>query len=132
MSNQERTRILQMVAGGTISPAEADDLLSALEARPDAEQRAGVSGLPAATFRTESRRHLVIRITESGENKVNLRIPLTLARVATRFIPRQAQVYLNSHEINVPHLLESLSGSDDDGTLLEVNDGEDKVLIALE
>ena len=74
----------------------------------------------------------MIQIVEGGLQKVNLRIPLALAQVAGRFIPRQAQMYLNSHEINMPHLLESLVNADDDGTLLEVNDGEDKVLIKVE
>ncbi len=36
MSNEERIRVLQMVAEGKVSPAEADDVLAALEPTPPA------------------------------------------------------------------------------------------------
>ena len=133
MNSEERTRVLEMVAAGTISPAEGGDLLAALESAP-----AGIAPMiqppqaQATSLKPLSRRHLVVRIMEHGETKVNLRIPLNLARIATRFIPRQAHMYLNSHEIDIPQLLDSLGTADEDGTLLEVNDGEDRVLIAIE
>lgn len=130
MIQDERTRILQMVAAGIISPAEGGDLLAAVE-RPMPSSAAPVV-LPAAPLKPLSRRHLVVRIMERGETKVNLRIPLNLARIASRFIPRQAHMYLNSHEIDIPQLLDSVGTAEDDGTLLEVNDGEDRVLIAIE
>jgi hypothetical protein len=130
MSADERTRILQLVAAGTISPAEGSDLLAAVES-PTLRSTAAVVQ-PAVSLTPRSRRYLVVRIMEHGEPKVNLRIPLSLARIASRFIPRQAHMYLNSHEIDIPQLLESLGTAEDDGTLLEVNDGADRVLIAIE
>lgn len=128
MNVDERTRVLQMVAVGTISPAEGSDLLAALE-MPAPSSIATIQPPP---LKPRARRYLVVRIMEHGETKVNLRIPLNLARIATRFIPRQAHIYLTSHEIDIPQLLDNFGTAEEDGTLLEVNDGADRVLIAIE
>lgn len=139
MGNEERARILRMVAEGKVSPAEGEDLLAALEPAPRAESRptSPMPPMPPApplppTIRTGRRRTLVIHISEGGNSKVNVRIPLGLARAASKFIPRQAQAYLNEREINLEELLEGLGGADNDGTMIAIDDGEDKVRIAVE
>jgi hypothetical protein len=76
-------------------------------------------------------RFLVIQVKDGGESKVNLRIPLNLTRSAGKFIPRQVQTYLNKYEINLQEFVDEL-GDTDSGSLLEVRDGENKVLIAVE
>ena len=55
-------------------------------------------------------------------------------RAAGRFLPRQAQAYLNEHEINLEGLVEGITSTDDTGTLLEISDGggDDQVRIAIE
>jgi len=139
VSNDERDRILRLVAAGSITPAEAGDLLSALdEARPaprpaphDAS-RTG-TGMPApSALLTSAPRSLVIQITEDNEDKVNLRIPLGLVRAAGRFIPRQAQARLNDYDIDLDHLLHEMHTADGACTLIEIQDGADHVRIAVE
>jgi hypothetical protein len=148
MEDEERA-ILHMVADGKISPEEAAELLEALQPAPE-PVGAGYSGRPdtqvsssegpsGREFRIQGRegrrgrtpKAVVIQIKESGDNKVNIRIPLGLARAAGKFIPRQAQQYLASYEID---LQEFLAGASDmeGGTLLEIKEGDNRVLIAVE
>lgn len=139
-SNEERARILRLVAAGNITPAEAEDLLAALEPPRPSEGRApGTSGNlvprggpPLPPARAMARRSLVIQIADGGETKVNVRIPLSLARAARKFIPRSAQASLENYDIKLEDLLSSLDGFEEGGTLVEIRDGEDKVRIAVE
>ena len=78
------------------------------------------------------RRSLVIQVKEDGDSKVNVRIPLSLARAAGKFIPRSAQQHLAAYNIDLEELLGGLSDAEGDGTLVEVKDGNDEVRIAVE
>jgi hypothetical protein len=140
MMEEERARILRMVADGAVSPEEAADLLEAIQpARPEAAEVSTSFGPPIppwASPHAESGygrrpRHLVIYVKDGGESRVNLRIPLGLTRAAGKFIPRQAQGFLNKYDINLQEFLES-AGNVDSGTVLEIKDGESRVLIAVE
>lgn len=139
MANEERARILRMVSEGTVSPAEAEDLLAALET-PRAESRPipptppappAPPTPPALPLRAQ-RRSLVIQVSEGGQTKVNVRIPLGLARAASKFIPRNVQAQLSEHNIDLDELLQGIAGADNDGSLIEVKDGDDRVLIAVQ
>ena len=59
-----------------------------------------------------------------------MRIPLALARVAGKFIPKQALHYLKDYEIDLAQFIEA--SEEEGGTILEVKDGENRVLIAVE
>jgi hypothetical protein len=137
MSDEERARILRLVAEGKVSPEEAADLLEAIQPEPPrapeppAPPEEWNSGAMAPGTLRRRARFLVIHVREGGENKVNVRIPLSLTRAAGKFIPRQAQSYLGKYDINLHDFLEEVTQSEG-GTLLEVRDGENKVLIAVE
>jgi hypothetical protein len=138
-----------MVADGKLSPEEAASLLEAVEPEPEpqvssysipTETQYGGYGAPGERDmrirgregrRSRPPRAVVIQIKEHGENKVNIRIPLGLARAAKKFIPRQAQNYLSAYEIDLQEFLDG-AGDMEGGTLLEVKDGENRVLIAVE
>ena len=142
MSNEERARILRMVAEGKVTPAEAEDLLAALDAAPEAGARStgssatfGPGSMPAPPvppgIRKQSR-SMVIQVKEGGDPKVNVRIPLSLARAAGKFIPRHAQQHLAAYNIDLEEILSGLGDAEGDGTLVEVKDGKDEVRIAVE
>jgi hypothetical protein len=141
MSDEERARILRMVSEGKLSPEEAADLLEALQSARDLEQpemslppAPGYPGNPAVPQVPgwgRRARAVVIQVREGGESKVNIRVPISLTKAAGKFIPRQAQAHLAKYEINLTELLDDLAGSDR-GTLLEVKDGENRVVIAVE
>jgi hypothetical protein len=61
-----------------------------------------------------------------------VRIPLGLARAAERFLPRQAQQYLREQGIELGEMLEGVQGNEDSTTLLEVEDDDKRVRIAIE
>jgi hypothetical protein len=136
MGDEERRQILRMVAEGKLSPEEASGLLEAVEDASE-RQRADTPGPgfePPRRFkhgRPTSRRALIIHIKEGGDSKVNIRIPLSLAKVAGKFIPKQAQTYLKNYEIDLEQFLED-AGEVEGGTILEVKDGDNRVLIAVE
>lgn len=135
--NEERRRILQLVADGRITAEEAADLLDALTPEPRHDQPASNMSLtdvpmPPKPPRPAGRpRALVIQVQEGNSDRVNLRIPFGLVGAAGRFIPRKAQQHLRDHGIELDELTGDLSGSDY-GTVLEVQDGDDRVLIAVE
>jgi hypothetical protein len=138
MNTEERTRILNLVAAGQISPAEAGDLLAALDTQPRPAPPPPLMPLPPAPVPTISQmrpviaRNLVIRIVDEGDAKVNVRIPLSLARAAGRFLPRQAKAALKEYEIDLDHILEEISGDTGSGALVEVQDDDTHVFIGVE
>jgi hypothetical protein len=135
--NDERRRILQLVADGKITAEEAAELLDALNVQsrretpsmsfPDAPPSPPAPSLP----RTGRARSLIIQITEGSNTKVNLRIPFGLARAAGKFVPRRAEQQLREFGIELDDLLADLRGSED-GTILQVEDDDSRVLIAVE
>jgi hypothetical protein len=130
MYEEERTRILEMVSSGSISPAQAGDLLAALE-----PQGASVKVSPLPAVKSTQRRFLALEIiANGGQTHVNLRIPLGLARTISRFMPKQAQSALKEYDINLEGLLEGVNSAEEIGTLLEISDngGADHVRIAVE
>jgi hypothetical protein len=137
MSDEERARILRMVSEGKLSPEEAADLLEAIQPPPPVQEEfTGMTPnpFPQITMRGHGRRRgrlLVIHVREGNENKVNLRIPISLTRAAGKFIPRQATQYLSKYEINLNDFVEDLADAEG-GTILEIREGENKVLIAVE
>lgn len=138
MMSDDRRRILQMVADGTITAEEASELLDALQPEPKRrEAAAGDIPLPEPPARPapptppRSPRILIIQVTEGDSNRVNLRIPLGLARAAGKFIPRRAQEHLSEYGIDLAGLFEGITDSDQ-GVILQVQEEEDRVLIAVE
>ncbi len=74
--------ILRLVAEGALTAEEADRIIAALSA--DAEQ-ASPPTQPAEPER--GARHLRIEVSEGGRRVVNLRVPLSVAGLATAFMP---------------------------------------------
>ncbi|HZS93768.1 MAG TPA: hypothetical protein VFA78_03155 [Chloroflexota bacterium] len=142
MNDDERRRILRMVAEGKVSAEEAADLLDALqEPRPAPEPERSyaelhpypVSPVPPVPQTDQVRgRALVIRISEGDENSVNLRIPLGLAKAAGKFLPRRAEHDLREHGIDLPAVFDGVSSGVEVGPLLMIQDGGDTVYIGVE
>ncbi|MGH2448007.1 MAG: SHOCT-like domain-containing protein [Chloroflexota bacterium] len=129
-TEQDQLRVLRMVSDGVLSPAEGADLLDALRPSPTA---IAVDRAPATAPLAPARsRNLIIQISEDGESKVNLRIPIGLARAAGRFIPRQVHSSLDEHGIQLEDLLAGLASTDGVGPLLDIQDDDDRVRISVE
>jgi hypothetical protein len=95
MSDDAMERILQLVADGRLTAAEAGPILDALAARDrvgvtegdGGSQGASPAGRSKASSDGNPARAIRIEIRESGRQVVNLRVPLALGRSALDRIP---------------------------------------------
>lgn len=99
--SRERTKILQMVADGKITPDEGDKLLSRLD--PSACLTA-VSDSPREE--REDRRAPIkyLRVVVEGDDQINVRVPIGLIRTGIRLttlLPLSASEHLSDHGIDL-------------------------------
>jgi hypothetical protein len=116
-STEERMQILNMVAEGTITAEEGAKLLAALD--PESKQRkaSDTMGQPSAP------RWFRVRVTdlETGRDKVNVNLPMSLvdvgARMGARFAPEL-------EDMDFRDIMEQIKGGAQ-GKIIEVEDIED-------
>lgn len=109
----EKKKVLEMIQEGKISAAEGMDLLTALE---EGEETTG-----SAT--RLSKRFLRVRVDDAKENKVNIKIPLGILRVTSKFlnmgmklIPEEARREMEEKGIDLSAIdFEELVGLIDEG-----------------
>ena len=77
--DQERKQVLEMVRDGKLSVEEAQKILDAMN---EGDER-----MRSAASPRRSPRFLRIRVKDEDGSKVNLNIPLSLAKVMMRFVP---------------------------------------------
>jgi len=99
--SRERTKILQMVAEGTITPEEGEKLLSRLEP-------AGMSTALAESELDNGDRKpgplKYLRVIVDGNDKANVRVPIGLIRTGiklTTLMPLHASKHLSEHGIDL-------------------------------
>jgi hypothetical protein len=120
--SEERLKILQMLADGKISAADADRLLAKLEGVSHGDSRR----------RTEPRqrgRCLRIEVEERGRRPVNVRVPLGFVRAGLKLgtiVPSKVRERLAERGIEIPPIspetLDELDVRIDDG-----NDGRVRI-----
>lgn len=107
--NENRRKILEMLATGKVTTDEAERLLAALEAEPAPVGEfhgtvAAANGSPSATVRTRAKYlRVLVEADESmtgmkGPTTVNVRVPMQLLRAGVRLaslIPAQAHEHLD-------------------------------------
>ena len=124
--------VLRLVAEGRLTAAEAAPILDALgsvdqdgttsdERADEAEQ--GPAGGTGAERQTPTA--IRIEVTEGGRRVVNLRVPVSLGRMALDRIPGLSGA-------NVVDLVRRAVADGRSGTLLDIDDEGDGVRIALE
>lgn len=103
-------KILKLVAEGVLTPAEADEILSADETR---------------TTHGNAGRHLRIEVSEGGKKVVNLRVPMNIAGWASAFLPGLSDDQADR--------IRGAMASGERGPLLDINgDDGSRVLIVSE
>ena len=119
----ERQRILTMLQQGNLTPGEADRLLAALEKDP-AESKAEP---PRAKGNADLLR-IHIDVKEHGEQKakMNVNVPLGLAKFAGRFMPESARNELDAQGIDLAGLVEQLEHDLPDGPLVDIDVDDEK------
>ncbi len=92
--SEERARILDILAGGKITPEEAGRLIDAL----DDASPTGPAPSEAATGPRSNPRFLYVKVTSEAGDNVNVKVPLGLVRSGLRLtslIPPQAMEQMN-------------------------------------
>ncbi|MFN2224915.1 MAG: SHOCT-like domain-containing protein [Anaerolineae bacterium] len=115
-STEERMQILNMVAEGKISAEEGAKLLSALE--PERKKSHAVVSMTAPS----KPRWFRVRVTdlETGKNKVNVNLPMSLVDVGTRMGARFAP---ELEDVDFEDIIEQIK-SGAQGKIIEVEDSE--------
>jgi hypothetical protein len=133
VNNEERLRVLRMVAAGKLSPADAEELLDELEPVDRRETAATPVQFQEVSHvaRSTSPRSLTIRIIENGQSKVDVRIPFALAQAAGAFLPGKAQRYLSEYGVKLDDVLSKLGTMHASGSIIHVQEGESLVDIAV-
>jgi hypothetical protein len=115
-------KILKLVAEGALTPEEADEILNALNASHEPETAEQTP--PQAQRMADQPRHLRIQVTERGRPVVNLRVPMNIAGWASAYLPGLSEE--NADRIR------SAINSGARGPIIDIGDGDDRVLITSE
>jgi hypothetical protein len=115
-TTEERMQILNMVAEGKISAGEGATLLGALDKAAKEKPERGAMG-PSAP------RWFRVRVTdlETGRDKVNVNLPMSLVDVGTRMGARFAPELT---DLDLGEIMEQIK-SGAQGKIIEVEDSED-------
>ena len=113
-TTEERMQILNMVAEGKISATDGAELLAALEPEKKNVRAVAERPSPARWFR--------VRVTdlETGRNKVNVNLPMSLVDVGTRMGARFAP---ELEDMDFNDIIEQIK-SGAQGKIIEVEDAE--------
>jgi len=120
----EKRQILTMVREGKISVDEGLKLLEALESSTSGQAGGVGAGRPAKMLR--------VRVFDAGDNtKVNVNIPLALAKVAMKFIPKNVADEIKEQDIDLDEILASITDATM-GKIVDIDSDETKVEVYVE
>jgi hypothetical protein len=128
MAAEERDRILGLLEAGKISADQAAVLLDAVATRRAGHATAAAAPASSPTPRPPAQLlRISIDAVEGGENKakVNINVPLGLARFAARFLPKEARVELEDQNIDLSELLANLGDEVPDGPLVDIDTSDE-------
>ena len=122
----ERKKVLDMLAAGQINVDQASELLRALGDGPSA-----ASVAPPPPTRTGTARLLRISIDANDDGdgeraKIRVNVPLGLAKFAGRFLPAEARTELEAQGIDLSELISALSTETPEGKLVDIDVDDDK------
>jgi hypothetical protein len=115
---EEIKKILEMVNQGKISVEEGTRLIQALGSADKSTQSAVSSGKP---------KFVRIRVNSSDNDVVNVNIPLSLVKVAMRFVPKEARAELEARDIDIDEVIEAIMRGAE-GNIVDVKSGDGDVV----
>ena len=122
--SEERMQILKMLEKGTIDAEEANELLGTLEKRDTVFEKPETS--------SKKPKFIKILVEENGEEKVNISIPMLLAKTALKIMPKKAKVQMEEQNVNLDEILSAINDESTKGKIVDINDNGDHVSISLE
>lgn len=135
MSNEERVRVLQMVAEGKVSPAEADEVLGALTpATPTVAPPAPPASKVPTGNGAPSKRRLRIQVSDEneGDRHIQVWIPAGLTRAQQEFLIRQVRRPLEEQGVDLMDLLDDIDQWPSGTTLFNLSQNEVHIDIRVE
>ena len=133
MPSEEGKQVLQLLAEGKIDVEQAYRLLRALGDVDEGAPRPARAPIPPTPPIPPGARGRIlrIRVTEDGEQKVNVAIPLAIARIGKMKLASSGLVrgHLGKFGIDLDELLRSV---DFPGKVVDISDDEDRVEIFVE
>lgn len=143
MSENERTRVLEMLKNGVISVDEAEKLLLAMEEPAQPEQEAAVA-LKDNRGRKPKKLRIQVdasdEMTQVGNTKVNVNIPISLIKslgpIVTKSMPKEAKTELEKQGIDLAAIMQTVeelvdSGLDEDIVNVDVGDDGEKTKVRI-
>jgi hypothetical protein len=117
---EDRMQVLKMLEAGKVNAEEAARLIDALAEVPEGRRPGGG-------------KMLRIQVTEPGTNKkkVNLRIPLGLAKIAAKFIPPKKKKELAEEGIDIDDVLSKVT-SENIGKIVDIESDEGLIQITID
>jgi len=122
-------RILEMLQDGTINAEETEKLLSALG---DDELVSSSVDQGKEENLKENKKHLRIIVNEDGKEKVNLALPLGIAKSLLNFVPQSAKDKIAEKDIDLNALSKTLDDLSEEKEILRVEDEGETVIIRIE
>ena len=99
---------------------QADRLLKALEVEP-----ARTASSPARLLR--------LRISGHQGERINVAVPLALADMLLRFLPKNMRMVVHGQEVDIGQIVEHVRDSDAHGTIVDFNDPRgDRIEVSVE
>jgi len=123
--NEEYMRILKMIEEGKVTAEEGAELMKAIgggDSEGDEKVEAQLSGVKPSLRGKKLR--IKVTDTETGKDKANIRIPLRLAKIAEKFVPRDAKSQMKEQGIDLGSILSNIDELVD-GPLIDI-DADDK------
>ena len=120
---EERIRILKMLEEGKINAQQAEELLDSIE------KKIGNENKPSKVIGKKLR---VKVVSEDGE-KVNICIPLSLAKLATGFVSKSHRASIESAGVDLSAIIEHIDELQDMGEdILNVESDNESVKVYIE
>ncbi|MFP4022095.1 MAG: SHOCT-like domain-containing protein [Halanaerobium sp.] len=131
--SEEKMRILEMLQDGKINAEETEKLLAALgEESAQAKAVQLDSRNDEGKEQGEKKRHLRIIVNEAGKEKVNMSLPLGIAKTLLNFVPQSAKDKMAEKDIDLNALTKTIDDLSEEKEILRVEDEGETVIIRVE
>jgi hypothetical protein len=124
--NEEYMRILKMIEEGKLSAEEGAELIKALGSDPSADGNGTEVGyLKKKSSLKGKKLRILVTDVDTGKDKVNIRIPMRLAKLAEKMVPGEAKAQMREQGIDLSEILTSIDELSD-GPLVDIDADDDK------
>ncbi len=124
-AQEERKKVLDMLAAGQINVDQASELLRALGDAPRVVSVGAPPPPPPPRAGTARLLRISIDADEDGSGnsraKIRVNVPLGLAKFASRFLPAEARTELEAQGIDLNELINALSTETPEGKLVDID-----------